>query len=142
MDPIPTRTSPLSILIVPADAQPDMAPSLSALKSHWTLVCPVTANVVEAARWFEPDIVLVDELVPGLLSLPFQLAASATDRSPVLVVMSRSAVGTRAIPPGYSHSLFLPTTAVEVDQVLWQVRGTALGQLPDRTGLPDTGMIG
>jgi hypothetical protein len=142
MDPNPTRIPPLNILIVPADAQPDIATGLSALKSHWSLVCPVEANVVETAHRFGPDIVIVDELAKGLLTLPYQLAATASGPNPVFVVMCRSAVGTRALPPGYAHCLPLPATAAELDQLLWQIRRTAAGQPPCRTGLPDTGMIG
>jgi hypothetical protein len=142
MDPILSRTPPLNILIIPADAPPDVAPSLSALKSHWTLVCPVEADVVETARRFEPDIVLVDEQVAGLLRFPFQLAGAAIGRSPVFVVMSRWVDGTHALPRGYSHILRLPATAVELEQLLWQIRKTAIGQTTQRTGRPDTGMIG
>jgi hypothetical protein len=119
--------------MIPGDAQPDVAPMLSALKSHWTLVCPVAAEVIEVARRFEPDVVLVDKQVPGLLNFPFQLAGSATGRNPVFVFMSRSGDGTRAVPPGYSHCLPLPATAVELEQLLWQIRRTAIGQPADRT---------
>lgn len=142
MQPILSRTSPLNILIAPTDAQPDIAPCLSALKSHWTLVCPVAGDVVDAARRFEPDVVLVDEQVPGFENLPFQLAASAIGRNPVFVVMTRSGSESPAVPAGYSHSLRLPSTAVELEQLLWRIRRTALGQLPERSSLPETGMIG
>src|SRR5205823_2998134 len=132
----------LNILVIPGDAQPDVAPILSAFKSHWTLVCPVAAEVVETARRFEPDVVLVDERVRDLFSLPFQLTGSAAGRNPIFVVMSRSGDATPAVPRGYSHCLPLPTTAVELEQLIWQIRRTAVGQPPERTGLPDTGMIG
>jgi hypothetical protein len=142
MEPNHSRTPPLNVVIIPADAQPDIAPSLSALKSHWTLVCPVSAEVVEAARRFEPDVVFVDEQAAGLLSFPFQLSGSASGRNPVFVVLSRSEDRTRALPPGYAHCLSLPATAVELEQLLWQIRRSAIGQPTDLTGRPETGMIG
>src|SRR5947207_3568735 len=47
METILSRSPPLNILVVPADAKTDIAPCLSALRSHWTLVCPVAADVTE-----------------------------------------------------------------------------------------------
>jgi hypothetical protein len=142
METILSRSPPLNILIIPNDERSDIAPSLSALKSHWTLVCPVAAEVVETARRFEPDVVFVDEQVSGLLGFPFQLAGSTSGRNPVFVVMSRTRESTRALPPGYAHCLPLPATAVELEQLLWQIRRTAISRPPDRPGRPDAGMIG
>ena len=142
MDTILSRTPPLNVLIVPADAEPDIAPCLSALRAHWTLICPVAADVAEAARRFEPDVVLVDEQVTGLLSFPYELAGSGTGRNPIFVVMSRSGDRSRALPPGYTHCLPVPATAVELEQLLWQIRRSAIAQPPDRPGRPDKGMIG
>lgn len=142
MEPKHSRTPPLNVLVVQADAQPDIAPSLSALKSHWTLVCPVAAEVVEAARRFEPDVVFVDEQVPSLLNLPFQLAGSATGRNPVFVVLCRSGESARGLPPGYAHFLALPSTGVELEQLLWQIRRSASHSSPPPSPRPDTGMIG
>jgi len=142
MEPNHSRTPPLNVLIIPADAQPDIAPALSALKPHWTLVCPIGGEVVETARRFEPDVVIVDEQVPSLLSLPFQLAGSASGRNPVFVVLSRAGDDPRALPPGFAHCLPLPSTGVELEQLLWQIRRSASHSQPAPTPRPDTGMIG
>jgi hypothetical protein len=131
MQPTLSRIPPLNIVIVPAETEPDVAPWLSALKSHWTLVCPVAADPAEAARRFEPEVVFVDEQAPGLLSLPFQLGDPATGRNPVFVVLSRSGDVSRALPPGYAHCLPLPATAVELEQLLWRIRRTGLPKCPN-----------
>ena len=129
-----SRIPPLNIVIIPADEEPDIALWLSALKSHWTLVCPVAADPVEAARRFEPEVVLVDEQAPGLLSLPFQLRDPSTDRNSVFVVLSRSGDVSGALPPGYTHCLPLPATAAELEELLWRIRRTGL---PNRPNGPD-----
>jgi hypothetical protein len=134
MQPTLSRIPPLNIVIIPAEADPDIAPWLSALKSHWTLVCPVAADPLEAARRFEPEVVLVDEQAPGLLSLPFQLGDPATGRTPVFVFLSRSGDDSAALPPGYDHCLPLPATAVELEQLLWRIRRAGL---PNRPNGPD-----
>jgi hypothetical protein len=131
MQPTLSRFPPLNIVIIPADEEPDIAPWLSALKSHWTLVCPIAADPVEAARRFEPEVVLVDEQAPGLLSLPFQLGVPATGSKPVFVVLSRSCDVSRALPPGYGHCLPLPATAVELEQLLWRIRRAGLPNCPN-----------
>src|SRR5262245_40476112 len=138
MHPILSRTSPLNILIIPSEAQPDIAPCLSALKSHWTLVCPVASDVVDSARRFEPDVVVVDEDVPGFENLPLQLAGSASSRNPVFVVLTRSDDEARGGPTGYSHCPPLPATAVELEHLLWRIRRTAIGQSAERSSLPET----
>jgi hypothetical protein len=113
-------TNPLNVLVIVSDPHTDVAPFLSALRAHFTLVCPLNARTVPTAQRFEPDVVMVDGSDPDLLTLPASALGAA---GPVFVALTPSAEAAPTVPAGFHHILPLPATASEVEHLMWRILG-------------------
>jgi hypothetical protein len=114
------RTAPFNVLVVLADAGLNVAQILPALKPHYALVCASPAQALDAARQFEPDVVMIDLRVPDA-------RASGTSGSP------------STAPSEFQYSLQSPATAGELEQLLWQI-GRGLAARTPHAGRPDSEM--
>jgi hypothetical protein len=115
------RNTPLSVLVVLADANLDVAQMLPALNPHYGLVCTSPEQGVEAARQFEPDIVLIDLRVSDPRALIRDLNLAASGSHPAFVALPLTARPAGATSPEFMYSLAQPATAGELEQLLWQI---------------------
>jgi CheY-like chemotaxis protein len=112
------RNGPLNVLVALAGADGAAAQILPALQPHYALVCSDPAQAVEAARQFEPDVVLIDCRVPDPSALIRSFSAAAGARNIVFVAMPFAA---GPVPAGFHYSLPVAATASELEHLLWQI---------------------
>jgi hypothetical protein len=135
------RTAPFNVLVVLADAGLDVAQILPALKAHYALVCASPAQALDAARQFEPDVVMIDLRVPDAKSLVRDLSQTAYGREMVFVAMSGTSGSPIIGQSDFQYSLQVPATAGELEQLLWRI-GRGLAARTPHVGRPDGEMIG
>jgi len=133
------RSAPLNVLVVLADTGLSVAQMLPALKPHYALVCSSPAQSLDAARQFEPDVIMIDLRVPDATALVRDLSQTAYDRQMLFVAMSGTSES--AAHPQFQYTLQIPATAGELEQLLWRI-GRSLAARTPQMGRPDSEMIG
>ena len=140
MQPEILRPAPLSVLVFLADAGVGITQILPALRPHFGLICMSPRQGVEAAREFQPDVVLIDQRASNLGALVGELTRAVGGRNLKFVAMPPTAGRVPVPPAGFDYCLPVPATAGEVEQLLWQI-GRDLTR-PPRSGPVGNEMIG
>jgi CheY-like chemotaxis protein len=112
------RNAPLNVLVLLADSQLKVAEILPALKPHFALVCNSPEQGAEAARQFEPDVVMVDLRIPDVDTLIHQISQAAGGRPIVFVAMPITAGPAISVPAKFAFSLPIPATMGELEHLL------------------------
>ena len=135
------RNAPYNVLVIMADTRKNVGPLLSALKPHFALVCTSAAQGIEAARQFEPDIVLIDLANPDVGAIVRDVLHAVGGREIVFVSMSEVTGVARALPPGFRYNISMPSVASELERLIWRI-ARELAVRPSGVGFPDSEMIG
>jgi hypothetical protein len=136
------RNGPCNILLILSDDGLDVAAMLSGLRSHYVLVCPTPTLGVEAVSWFEPEIVLIDALISDLSGFMAELSQAAGGRNMLFVAMTARQPETDSQPSGFSYNLAMPTTAGELEQLVWQISRDRPNCGPKSAIPPGIGTVG
>jgi CheY-like chemotaxis protein len=135
------RSAPFNVLVVLADAGLNVAEILPALKPHYALICASPAQALDAARQFEPDVVMIDLRMPDAGALVRDLSLTVYGRKIVFVAMSSTSGSPITSQSEFQYGLQIPATAGEMEQLLWQIGGGLAARTP-HAGRPDSEMIG
>src|SRR5262245_41426808 len=111
----------LNALIVLAEPGLDIAPFISALRSHCILVCPSVTHALDVALRYEPELILVDLNVNSLAALRQHLIQASNGRRQVYIALCPTAAHVAALPAGYDAGLTMPATTSELEQLLGQI---------------------
>jgi hypothetical protein len=136
------RPTSLSIIVILAGNDVSVVSLVPALRSHCTLVCTSAFQAVEAAPYFEPDVVLIDIRLPDPMAIVRELSQATGGRPLVFATLRPAAGPVPTHPCGFRYWLGLPAAAGELEQVLWKIRADRSPSGPDTVDPPDVSKIG